>query len=375
MNKIVTRTNLILSIFVLSLSLLFFSCGNTKTDGVKTINLPSVDRPTDLMLIYHGYETRPEWKSNDLKPYIYREKDGKTEWLFDGFLFLELFAKMDGKSYAFEYAVEDRGFTAPSKKVMDWLLDVTFAQDRGPDGLEQALGELAEKGIYPPYKRKVVFCIPTPQVHANEWGEVNGRMLDFRNQDDRVEGAKWYIDQILKRWNERDYKNLDFGGFYWLNEAIMSENDDAYVIRKVKDYLDEKKLELCWVPYYGAEGATTWKETGINYVYHQPNYFFNLKTPLSFVTHSIEIAKNNGGFMEMEFDDNVAQEGFRQKYYDYINEFQKAGVWETMPVAYYEGGGAWLRMATSEDEHMRKMYDDLCDIVVKREGKFSKVID
>lgn len=46
-----------------------------------------------------------------------------------------------------------------------------------------------------------------------------------------------------------------------------------------------------------------------------------------------------------------------------------------MPIAYYEGGGARLRMATSEDEHMSKMYNDLCDIVVKRGGKFSKVID
>lgn len=56
----------------------------------------------------------------------------------------------------FEYAVEERGFTPPSKKVMDWLLDATFAQDRGPDGLEQALCALGERGILPPYKRRVM---------------------------------------------------------------------------------------------------------------------------------------------------------------------------------------------------------------------------
>lgn len=367
------------AIVLLSIVTSLSACSDSDKDLVdegedEVVNLPSVDRASNTVLIYHGYQDRPKWRADQIQHYVYRENEGKVEWLFDGFLFLEIFAKLDGKTYAFEYAVEDRGFTPPNKKAMQWLIDETFRDNRGPDGLEQSLKALGKQGHWPAYKRKAIFCIPTPQVHAKEWGEIDGKVLDFRNQDDRVTGVKWYIDQVLLKWKEKNYKHLDFGGFYWLNEAIMGETDDAYVIRKVKDYLDEKQMELCWVPYYGAEGATSWKRTGIDYVFHQPNYFFNLDTPLWFLTNSIDIAKKNGGFMEMEFDENVAQEGFRKKFYDYIEQFEKGGVWETMPVAYYEGGGGWLKMVKSEDEEMKKMCKTLGDIVVKRNGKFSKII-
>ena len=48
---------------------------------------------TDLVLIYDGAEDRMPWTVDRFRPYVYREADGKIEWLYDGFLFLDRLAK------------------------------------------------------------------------------------------------------------------------------------------------------------------------------------------------------------------------------------------------------------------------------------------
>ena len=76
--------------------LLFTTCGSDPVTNILspeepetpehiTANILSADRPTDMVLIYHGYKNRPAWTASDMKPYIFRTNDGKTEWLFDGF--------------------------------------------------------------------------------------------------------------------------------------------------------------------------------------------------------------------------------------------------------------------------------------------------
>ena len=41
-------------------------------------------------------QNRPEWNANELKPYVYTEGETGFHFLFDGFLFLEIFDNIQG---------------------------------------------------------------------------------------------------------------------------------------------------------------------------------------------------------------------------------------------------------------------------------------
>ncbi|MFV0328895.1 MAG: DUF4855 domain-containing protein [Dysgonomonas sp.] len=367
------KTNRNLSILwgIILLSVFIFSCSGNKKDKRES-KIPSAKGVTDLALIYHTYTNRPKWTSGELKHYLYRENEGKIEWLFDGYLFLEIYATIDGINY--DYGIANNDKIAPRKTEWQVLLDETFADKRGPDALEIVLDSLAQMGYTPPYKRQVMFCIPNPQYGQTNWGNVNGQALDFNKPEDRLTAAGWYIDRVLEEWEKKDYQYLYFAGFYWLHETIDFQFGDDKLIKGVQDMLKEKNIDLCWIPYYGAEGADKWKDFGFNIAYQQPNYFFDPKSPMEIITGALDFAYNHNLSLEMEFDDRVEQPVYRERFYTYVDEFTKADVWNNKPVAYYQGSDAWLKMSVSKDPEMQKMVKTLGDILVKRNGKFS-VID
>ncbi|WP_106831436.1 DUF4855 domain-containing protein [Parabacteroides pacaensis] len=342
------------------------------------VNIPSADRPTDMALIYHGYKSRPAWTAADLQPYIFRENNGKIEWLFDGFLFLEIYAEINGTEY--DYGIANGNKIAPGKSEWENLLQKTFAEGKGPDGIEQTLDSLVQLGIQPPYKRQVMFCLPNPQIQCKNWGILNGRKLDFHKTADRLLAVKWYVERILKEWETKDYHYIQLAGFYWLHEQIDTHSledgtiiEDAQLIKEVQAYLKSLGYPLIWIPYYGAAGVDRWKELGFDIAYQQPNYFFSLESPINIITGAIGIAKKYNMSLEMEFDDRVTDPAYGKRFYTYLEEFEKAGAWNDFPIAYYEGGGAWLRMNKSYSPEMKKMVKALGDILVQRNGKFSVI--
>ena len=314
---------------------------------------------SDLVLIYHGSTHRPEWNSTQLKPYVYQNSDKGFHWMFDGFLFLEIF----DKNRKIEW---DPGFghNTADKKEWEWLSDRYFSKGKGPDALESVLDSLALKDIKPLRKRKVVISIPDPVAGFTDWGEIDGRKLDFNNPSDQVTAACWFIDRILKMWEGKNYRHIQLDGFYWVHEAA---GKDYQIIPEVKRYLLAKSMRLYWIPYWKAERSDIWKELGFDCAYQQPNYFFNKELSAERLNDACNFGKLHGMGMEMEFDNNVINPEGRKKYYEYISAFETNGVWEERQVAYYEGGGAWLKISQSTDPEMKKMADRLSSIVIKRQ--------
>lgn len=372
------------AILFLSLGIfVFVACGSKRTSqdavsGKKSkkhivAKIPSADRATDLALIYMGYKNRPAWNTSDMKPYIFRNNDGKVEWLFDGFLFLEIYGNVPGREKEYAFDIESHGRIPAGKFEWNYLLEKTFADGVGPDAIEATIDSLVQLGIKPPYKRKVMFALPNPQVQCKNWGELNGKIPNFDNVEDRLEAVKWYVSRIFEEWGKKDYKYIDIAGFYWLHEQIDSKYKDDILIKDVQAYLNSIGYPLTWIPYYGAAGADRWNEMGFDIAYQQPNYFFNAKSPITIITGAIEFARKHDMSLEMEFDDRIKDPVFRERFYTYLDQFEKAGAWDYFPIAYYEGGGAWLRMYRSEDPEVQKAYNALADILVKRSGKFSKI--
>lgn len=318
---------------------------------------------SDLVLIYDGGKQRQPWTRERLIPYVYRDVNGQVDWLFDGFLFLEIFDTK--RNIAF-----DPGFmnlSPATKDHFESLIDGYFSKRICFEALENLLDSLARKGYISPRKHKVIIGIPVPRKDFANWGVINGNKLDFKSSEDIVTAVKWYLDEALKRWKKRNYKYLELDGFYWVSESSNKYEEE---IVAVSQYLEKIGQPFYWIPYYFATGASYWREYGFNYAYFQPNYFFKTQTPYSRLSDACKFARKNGLSMEMEFDNRLLKDtSYLKRYDDYVNVFTEEKVWEEVPIAYYEGGGTWFEMARSNNPEINKRYETLADIIAKRQKK------
>lgn len=351
-----------------------------KPDPKPSFNVPTATGISDLALIYHGNDKRADWNTKDLQPFIYRvNEEGLFEWQFDGLLFLEIFATLNGIDY--NIGCEVPWSEKPTKSVWDWLLDVNFAEGRGVKAAEQILDSLARDGYVAPYKRQVVFSIPNPVYGKSNFGIIDGKVLDFNKTEDRITGALWFVEQTLNRWEESEFQHLNLEGFYWLHETIDYENEDDKVIQAVQKELKKKGFPLVWIPYNWADGTenSSWPEIGFDIAYQQPNYFFprndGTYPELWILERAINHAKDIGMFLELEFDENIRDPQIMERLHTYIDKFEEGEVWDNMPVAYYHGDNAFGALAKSTIPNYVEAYKRLSNIIAKRHGKFVKIID
>ena len=52
-------------------------------------------------------------------------------------------------------------------------------------------------------KRKVVITVPEPIPNQTELGEIDGKVMDFSKQEDRLEAVKWYIDYAIESFKKQ----------------------------------------------------------------------------------------------------------------------------------------------------------------------------
>lgn len=336
--------------------------------------IPTVN---DLVLIYGGghHRTPYNWTLERIADYVsYTDPKGKTHWLFDGFLFLEI---MDpgptgaGKKFANGYTYQGQQLKAANR--LDWqeLINYYFTKNNGIDALNQAIKQAATRLGEPSVKRRVIVSIPEPIVYEEPgsnvtkyWGPVDGRQLDFAITKDRFAACQWFIDTVREMFDKRKYEYVELGGFYWLAEK---DSDSKSILKSVGDYLDSLKESFNWIPYYNADGYNLWKSYGFHQAYLQPNYFFNEKVPQSRLEAACKMAEKAGMNLELEFDDNALHaRGMGYRLQNYMQAFRKNGVWANNRIAYYQGGSSLRSLKYSSDEVDRKLYHEFCEFVVSR---------
>jgi len=323
----------------------------------------------NLGLLYNGHypDGKGNWSVERMIPNLsYVDRDGQPkDQLFDGVALLGLQSPNNGRDFDGN-ANPDNGAL---KVDWDWYLNKTFGTAEQPGGdlkiLDEATAEVANKLNKPGMKEKVVLMIPNPGESITKFGEINGENLNFNASSvgreqalaNREKAVAWWIDQLMTRWNQGNYSNLELVGLYWLEEQISTSLDGPALVKSTSALVHQNNLKLFWIPHFLAYKYYMWKDVGIDAVAFQPNYMFE---PMdhSRLPDSANIAKQFGMSNEIEFDDRMITDPvFRERFVDYLNNGASSGLMQEGFLAYYQGNNAVYNMAMSKDSSTRILYE------------------
>lgn len=317
----------------------------------------STSKIRDLVLIYGAGTDRDQiWNKEAFYPYVVYEQNDSYNWMFDGFLFLELFDK-EGYSYTSGHG------TKPALK-LQWqgLIDNYFSSDVSAGALDQCLTEVMKLSGNNQRKVKVTVGIPEPLRGAVEWGEVDGKMLDFSKDEDRVLGCKWFIDEVVRKFEAGEFQNLELEGFYWIAEEVVNTET---MIASIGSYLEEREFTFSWIPWWKSPGYEKYRTYKFSDVYLQPNYFF-YDVPFSRLQAACDEAKKFKINLEVEFDESVLG-GNSQKMNDYLDVFEENDIYQDMKLAYYQSINTVLKLYKSNHPADKELYKRFCSIVSDRQ--------
>lgn len=317
----------------------------------------------DIVLMYYGQNLRKKWNVNQVSHFVtHTYKDGHTDWLFPAFLYLEFSIKDKDITLAPGYAKN-----AATKNDWEWLIDRYFAKNQGLDALNTAIQNAKSKLGEPPFRHKVILGIPTPIKNQTNWGRTS-RKLNFKKANDRLEALYWFIDQLVIRFNEANYRNIELEGLYWVDEDMHAGGE---LFPALSNKIHQYGLNFYWIPYFGAYGRDTWKQYGFDYAYLQPNYFFNKDVPKSRLQEACSVAKRNGLALELEFDEQhfTKKDIFGKRLKEYLDVYEKNGVFEDCPLTYYCGNHAFLQLSQSREPQDIQLIDRMASLIANRNAK------
>ena len=296
----------------------------------------------------------------DLLPYVgYYDREGVLrDYFFDSYLFLPCV------SYGPSGNSMVGSFAQPSNLV-DWsaYINDTFKQGVNVDALNTAFGQVKNELSDNSNKKAGVFFTILYPIHTQtNFGTVNGKNLNFSNNDDRKTAIKWMIDEQIKLYTEGGYENLDMVGFYWFEEYLFNyeyTQADIELFKFTSDYLHSLGLKFIWIPWYMANGSNRAIELGIDVACMQPNLFWSNNPDYNRVKTSIEYSKNNGLGMEMEVDPLVFHSAEHQKrYFLYLEQGMQYGAMDSIKMYYQDKKPATFATACKSKEfNYRIIYD------------------
>ncbi len=321
----------------------------------------TADDVQDLALIYQGGSHRLDWTVDEFRPYVVHEfSDGTKDWLFDGFLFLE-FKNGSGRHYTVGYEKLNA-----RKGEWAWLLDRIFEEGKSLSALDACITEeIAELGK-PGFKHQIVLGLPEAILDQKDWGELDGRTLDFSKEEDQLAATRWYIDELMKRFKAAKYKNLELSGFYWVAET---NSHCGELTVPISEYIHSLGKLFYWIPYWQSKGAEDWKALGFDVAYQQPNHFFNHSIPDSRLDDACAFAREHGMAMEFEFDEKATADRENSSYARmkaYIDHFEKNDVFNSSALAYYCGNRGVLTLHESKNPADHALMDRLARLIQMR---------
>ncbi|MBE6683904.1 MAG: DUF4855 domain-containing protein [Ruminococcaceae bacterium] len=310
---------------------------------------------SDIIIVY-GDRNLEE----DLLPMVaYLDEDGNIKDTFmDGFLYCS-HTNLPSGSLAH----------LPNYKI-DWeySFDRTFNGAAGFDALDRTVGQVKEALGLTDYKVKVYNSFLTLRQEVTDFGDVDG---DGISEDaSTVEGRKkifdWYIKLNMDEFEKRNYQNIEFDGFYWINEAVVWEKDDSHVITEAGDAVHAAGTNFLWVPYFEAYRYYTGYEMNFDAICMQPNVVFTTDAPYWRFEHSASAVKARKMCIEIEHSYQcISDPSFARSYMLYLYYGVKTGYMDSIHV-YYDDVSNFAKLARSKASLARLQYDATYDFVKRK---------
>ena len=254
--------------------------------------------------------------------------------------------------------------TKPSN-MNDWICfyDEIFVDGYNTDAIEKAAGTVKKAlSLGDDYKIRISIPMCSPSHVQSDFGDVDGDGVseDLASVENRIKAIKWSIDYLIKKIEEKNYKNVVLGGFYYQSEKIdTSRNDIMQMIRAGNDYAHEKGYYCVWIPYSESTGFNSCDDLGFDAVTMQPNYMYQPNWPLECVDVCAEICKKFGIGVEIEMDSRAAKDDdYHRRFMAYIDEGARLGYMSTVKMYYQDGGPGFIYdCAKSSSDVARDIYD------------------
>lgn len=349
--------------------------------GIRAENLPSparhgrrlgFARGSDGMkngvIIYGGYwndtmkypENYVKNTVSDLLPFVgYIDGDGRiADTFFESVYFLSLQSRTpSGGLAAFTHGIKDQATVAD-----DWIqfLDNLFEDDYNIGALDKAVGRVKEALSMPDYRVNVHIQLYYPHISDRDFG--CGLRTD--TLENRLEVYRWFMENTLRRFEEKKYANLRFGSFYQGCESVPFEvsDDEEALFTGANAIAHSLGVFTTWIPSYLGAGFARWKEMGFDFACMQPNHMFH-DWDSGMLCEFSETCTKYGLGVELELNHTAVYESERraseaEKYFDYLRGAYYYGYLGCATAMYQGAGPGYLHVACySDDPEIRKIYD------------------
>lgn len=271
--------------------------------------------------------------------------------LFTGVLFLGLREAAGGRWFAGWM----NSVRANDATLDDWFayLDMLTAQ---PGPLSRLDADAARVGA-----ERISVAVMIPAIARGRRDLPSGTAsVQVATADDRRRVYAQYVDSLRLKFARRVYGHLRLDAVYWLDEAVWGGDEPL----GASEAAHERGLGVLWIPYYGAGGATRWRELGFDAAWQQPNYFFDGRLPRTRLDSAVARARGAGMGLELELDRRVLTDTAAQRRLS--ESIAAIGASNTKDLAVYDGAGTLYEIFTSKQPALRRLGQDITTLLCRR---------
>ena len=259
----------------------------------------------------------------------YLEKGEIKDTYFDGFMYLPYVKYLYSGGQKKELTKDEWEAWNNWQFVADYNFD---ALDAAVDQTKEALGLDAD------YSVGTYLSLFYPVYGATNFGELNGKQMDFNKIEDRKAVLKWFVDIQLEAFKAKGYDSVRLSGFYWFVEEMSGSDPHVQELcNYICDYIRSLGYQTTWIPYFNASGNTSWKQFGFDTACLQPNYAFNEEIPLERIYDAANLAKLYGMSIEIEIE-STSDVKWVNRYRDYLYAGADIGFMTESVHMYYLAG-------------------------------------
>lgn len=296
-------------------------------------------------LIYNGVGEVDYFTHDFFKPYLSYSNINGSQPMFDTFIILGL--RYDGGQFA-ENALNRANYA-------DWQsqIDRTF-------GYSGALRNLNDAAMMQNRKVDVYISIPYPK-RTEPFITLDG-IEEANSLYSRYDIAKWYITSVNERMKTSNFQNLNFKGFYWMNETIKVAEDEVLISSLAQTIHRDDKLFI-YAPHATSTNFPKWQSYGFDAAFLQPNSFRKSVSNKEDRLHRAFInAQIYGSGITIEIDSYAAfqAEDGVEAFNLYMDYAKRYGL-DKNSMIFYQGTDMVVRMATYEHPVYKKWYEQLTE--------------